>query len=232
MAEKSKNKKPRETELYQPVKAYLEGQGYEVKGEVGKADIVAVRGEEDPVIVELKTGFSLTLFHQAIDRQNLTDNVYIAVPRGTGRPFLKSLANNKKLCRRLGLGLITVRMKDLFVEVHLDPSPYQPRHSKPKKTRLLREFTRRVGDPNKGGSTKTRMMTAYRQDALRCLQLLAKQGPTKASIVADVTKVEKARLIMSDDHYGWFERTERGIYGLTPKGIEALDEFKDMVAQL
>lgn len=232
MAGKSKNIKPKETELYSPVKAYLENQGYEVKGEVGKADIVAVRGQEAPLIVELKTAFSLTLFHQAIDRQSLTDHVYIAVPRSSGRSFMKSLVNNKKLCRRLGLGLITVRMKDHFVEAHLDPCPYQPRQSKPKKERLLREFSRRVGDPNKGGSGKVPMMTAYRQDALRCLRHLADEGPTKASIVADVTKVEKARLIMFQDHYGWFERVERGIYGLSPKGEAALDEFKDMLAQL
>ena len=65
--------KIKETDLYAPVKAMLEGQGYEVKGEIGAADIVAVRSTEDPVIVELKTGFSLTLFHQAIDRLAVSD---------------------------------------------------------------------------------------------------------------------------------------------------------------
>jgi hypothetical protein len=55
-----------ETDLYLPVKAFLVAQGYEVKAEVGAADIVACRGDEDPVIVELKAAFSLTLFHQAI----------------------------------------------------------------------------------------------------------------------------------------------------------------------
>ena len=80
-------KKPKiaETDLYQPVKTLLEGQGYEVKGEVAAADIVAIRGEEDPIIVELKTAFSLTLFHQAIERQSLSDHIYIAVPRGTNK---------------------------------------------------------------------------------------------------------------------------------------------------
>jgi hypothetical protein len=39
--------KPRETELYPPVKALLEGQGYEVKSEIGAADVVAVRDGED-----------------------------------------------------------------------------------------------------------------------------------------------------------------------------------------
>lgn len=213
--------KPKETDLYPPIKQLLEGQGYTVKGEIGAADVVAVRGAEDPVIVELKTGFSLSLFHQGIDRQVITDQVYVAVPRGPGKTFLKALHNNKALCRRLGLGLITIRMKDHFVEVHLDPAPYKPRQSKPKKARLLREFAKRVGDPNEGGATRQGLMTAYRQDALRCMSVLQQHGPTKASEVARLSSVEVARRIMSDDHYGWFERVKTGIYGLTPKGIEA-----------
>ena len=40
--------------LYPPVKAFLETQGYVVKGEVNGCDLVAIRGEEPPVIVELK----------------------------------------------------------------------------------------------------------------------------------------------------------------------------------
>ncbi|NVK13975.1 MAG: hypothetical protein HWE35_07305, partial [Rhodobacteraceae bacterium] len=71
----------REDQLYAPVKALLEAQGYAVKGEVGAADVVAVRGAEPPVIVELKLKFSLSLFHQAIARLAITDHVYIAVPR-------------------------------------------------------------------------------------------------------------------------------------------------------
>jgi hypothetical protein len=111
----------------------LEGQGYEVKGEIGAADVVAVRGDEDPVVVELKTGFSLSLFHQAIERQAITD---IGLHRGAARfrPRLpKALGANKSLCRRLGLGLITVRLKDGLVEVHADPAPYKPRKSAMKK---------------------------------------------------------------------------------------------------
>ena len=69
----------KETDLYGPIKQMLEGQGYVVKSEIGAADVVAVRGAEEPVIVELKTGFSLSLFHQAIARQAITDAVYVAV---------------------------------------------------------------------------------------------------------------------------------------------------------
>ena len=50
-----------EADLYEPIKRFLESQGYEVKGEVGDCDVVARRGDEAPVIVELKTRFSLPL---------------------------------------------------------------------------------------------------------------------------------------------------------------------------
>lgn len=210
-----------ETELYEPIKAFLSKQGYQVKSEIAGADIVAMRDNEPPVIVEMKTGFSLTLYHQATDRQSMTDNVYIAVPRGTGRAFLSSLKNNKRLCRRLGLGLLTVRMKDGLVEPHLDPAPYKPRQSKRKSGRLLREFATRVGDPNQGGINKKTIVTAYRQDAMLCLNYLSDNGPTKASDVAKAISVSRARAIMAADYYGWFERVERGIYSLTPKGEAA-----------
>jgi hypothetical protein len=219
-----------ETELYQPVKAYLEGQGYEVKAEVGAADLVACRGDEDPVIVELKTGFTLSLFHQAVERQAVTDSVYVAVARGPGKRFLASLKNNLKLARRLGIGMITVRLPDGVVEVHLDPGPFTPRKSKPRKDRLLREFSRRVGDPNTGGSTRVTLVTAYRQDAIRCAQHLAENGPSRGAEVAKATGVATATRMMADDHYGWFERVERGVYGLTPKGRDSLDASADKTA--
>ncbi len=215
----------RESDLYAPVKLLLEGQGYEVKGEIGAADIVAVRGDEDPVIVELKTGFSLSLFHQAVERQAITDAVYIVVPRRTGKAFMKSIKVNTSLCRRLGIGLMTVRMKDGFVEVHCDPTSYSPRKSKRRKERLLKEFAKRVGDPNQGGATRQGLMTAYRQDALKCVKILAKNGPAKAADVSRLSQVETARRLMADNHYGWFERVERGIYALSPTGQSAMADY-------
>ncbi|WP_180966954.1 DUF2161 domain-containing phosphodiesterase [Cohaesibacter celericrescens] len=226
------NQSIKETDLYAPVKDYLVGQGYEVKGEVGAADIVACKDDDEPVVVELKVGFSLTLIHQAIARQSMTDTVYIAVPHGTGKPFLKSLKNNTTLCRRLGLGLITVRLKDNLVTVHADPAPYKPRQVKKRKTRLLREFAKRVGDPNTGGATRKGLITTYRQDSLKCLKFLSISGPTKAALVAKQTEVETARRIMADDHYGWFERIATGIYQVTPKGQEALKDYSTMLDKL
>lgn len=217
--------RPKEVELYPPVKAYLEGQGYEVKSEIGAADVVACRDGEDPVIVELKTGFSLSLIHQGIARQAISDLVYLAVPRGQGRRHQKALAENVALCRRLGLGLLTVRLRDGWVEAHVDPGPYAPRKSPKRKQRLLREFSRRVGDPNTGGATRVGLVTAYRQDALLCAGHLAAAGPCKGAEVARATGVARATTMMRADHYGWFERVETGIYQITPAGWQALKDY-------
>lgn len=212
----------RETDLYLPVKTFLEGQGYVVKSEVGAADVVAVRGGEAPVIVELKLGFSLALVHQCVARLGVSDDVYMAVGRGKGKRFLKATKDMTRLCRRLGLGLMTVRLSDGLVQVHCDPGPYAPRKNTKRQGQLLREFAARQGDPNDGGQTRVGLITAYRQDALKLAMYLYEAGASKGADVARETGVVRATTMMRDDHYGWFEKVEKGVYGLTPKGAEAV----------
>lgn len=214
----------RESELYLPVKALLERQGYVVKGEVGAADVMAVRGHEPPVLVELKLRFSLSLYHQAIARLSVTDLVYIAAPRPKGKTARRAIRDNTSLCRRLGLGLILVDGKGR-ADVQCDPGPYQPRKSPKKHARLLREFDRLSGDPNAGGATRYGIVTAYRQDALRCAAHLAEHGPTKGAQVARETGVEGATRLMANNHYGWFERVETGVYALTSLGADGLKHW-------
>ena len=115
----------KEADLYLPIKGFLEQQDYEAKGEVRDCDIVAVRGTESPVVVELKLILNLNLILQAAARLSLTDKVYIGVPKSA--PLLKTKRTHVlKLLRRLGLGLITVNQSQL-VDAVLDPAPYQPR---------------------------------------------------------------------------------------------------------
>ena len=214
----------REQDLYPPIKALLERQGYTVKGEVGAADIVAVRDGDDPVIVELKLRFSLALFHQAITRLRITDQVYIGVCKPKGRTARRALKDNLALCRRLGLGLITVRTNGT-VEVQCDPGPYAPRKDKVKTARLLREFDRLEGDPNAGGATRYGIVTAYRQDALKCAAHLAENGACKGAEVAAATGVTGATRLMRDNHYGWFDKVEKGVYCLSGEGQEGLKHW-------
>lgn len=213
-----------EAELYPPVKAFLEGQGYTVKSEIGAADVVALRGSDQPVIVELKLSFSLALFHQAIARLKVTDDVYVAVAHKPGKRFGKAVKDNVSLARRLGLGLIVVRLSDGLVTVHCDPGPYAPRKSKRRQDRLLREFAKRQGDPNSGGQVRAGLVTAYRQDALKLAVFLYEVGASKGADVARETGVEHATRMMRDDHYGWFERVDTGVYGLTPAGAQAVSQ--------
>lgn len=219
--------KGRESELYGPVKRWLRARGFDVKGEIGPADVVALApGAPDaPVLIELKTGFTLSLVQQGIARLALSDSVYLAVPKPKkGR---RAVAADVALCRRLGLGLIHVRGRDGFVEVLCDPGPYAPRKSARKKARLLREFARRAGDPNDGGATRHGIVTSYRQDALRCARYLAETGPERGAVVARAAAVPEATRIMRDDHYGWFERVERGVYRLTAAGRRGLADWGD-----
>jgi hypothetical protein len=208
-----------ESDLYAPVKTLLEGQGYVVKGEVRGCDVVAVRGTEPPVVVELKRSFGLGLVLQGVDRLALTDLVYLAVGQ-----WPRQIKNVKKLCRRLGLGFIVVA-KDK-ADVVLDPLPYAPRRNSRKAGRLLGEHARRVGDPNLGGQAmRAPLMTAYRQEALRCAELLAANGPMKVAALRAAGDAPKAAQILQQDVYGWFERVERGVYAITPKGREGLERF-------
>jgi hypothetical protein len=204
-----------EVALYAPVKSLLEAQGYEVKGEILACDVVGVRGDEPPVIVELKRSFSLALVLQGVDRLALTDAVYLAVGA-----WPKRQAEIRRMCRRLGLGLIVVTGGR--ADVLEDPLPYRPRRNARRATRLLREHQRRVGDPTRGGANRQPVMTAYRQEALRCARLL-EGGPLAIRALRPLADVPRAGAILRDDVYGWFERVERGTYALTPRGREAME---------
>ena len=225
--------RPREATLYVPVKEFLEGRGYEVKGEVKGCDLVARRGDEPPVVVELKLRFSLALVLQGIDRLALTERVYLAVPRSPSRRRRsRGLAPDspdiRKLCRRLGLGLMLVGRRS--VEVLEEPVPYRPRLAKARALRLKHEFDRRIGDANVGGAVGVPIVTAYRQDALLCARVLALGGPMRLAALRAQAGVPGAARILQRNVYGWFARVERGTYILSECGGQALTRFAATIA--
>lgn len=215
-----------ETDLYPPIKAFLQSQGYAVKGEIGACDIVAVRGAEPPVVVELKERLTLALVLQGVDRLVLSDTVYLAFRVGPGRSSSWRTRRKQvlRLLRRLGLGLLTVTESGEVVPV-LDPGPYRPRPNARRRSRLLREFTERAGDPEPGGSAPSPRLTAYRQDAIRCARELGESGTLKLSVLRERTGVARAGPIVRDNHYGWFERARTGYYALTARGEEELPDW-------
>lgn len=220
----------RESDLYAPVKAHLEAVGYEVKGEVGKCDMVGVMGDS-MVAVELKLVFGLPVIYQALERLPKVDLAYVAVSVPEGRKarvnWDTQVPDAIRLCRMLGVGLISVR--DDLVVVHCDPGPYQARKNARGRAKLLSEFTRRSGDHNLGGTTKRPRVTAYREEALRCAKVLAETGRLSPAELKRATGLEKAPSMLQTNVYGWFERVDRGVYAVTPAGIDALMLYADVV---
>ncbi|MBV9735581.1 MAG: hypothetical protein JO209_06695 [Acidisphaera sp.] len=184
--------------------------------------MVAVREGAPPmlVVVELKLGLTLELVLQAVDRMAACDAVWIAVPR-TRRGRDRDRRSHK-LCRLLGLGLLAVNPRRGSVEVLVEPAPYRPRRNLRRRVRLLDEHGRRRGDPSPGGSTRTPIMTAYRQAALVCAAAL-RDGSRRPR---DLTPLAPAAgRILLHNVYGWFERTGRGVYRLSRAGEAALQRW-------
>ena len=89
-----------EVELYGPIKGFLEAQGYAVKGEIGPCDIVAVRGDEGPVVVELKESLNLALLLQGVDRLSVSDTVYVAFRIGKGHSAQNRIKDDQSAKQR------------------------------------------------------------------------------------------------------------------------------------
>lgn len=211
-----------ETALYLPVKRFLEKLGFTVKGEVGGCDLVALSGDDPPIVVigELKLSFNLELVLQAVDRAAACDEVWLAARLSDGKGR-ECDARYRNLCRRLGFGMLAVTRSG-EVEVIVAPPTTNPRRDPKKRSRLVAEHRRRKGDPALGGSTRTPIMTAYRQQALACALALS-QGPRRVrDLKPDIPDAPK---ILLHNVYGWFDRAERGIYLLTDAGHAALKRW-------
>ena len=219
----------KESDLYLPVRRFLEHRGYRVRGEVVDCDLAAVRGQE-LVVVELKRTFNLTLVFQGIDRQRITDQVFVAVenPRSRKRARWRDVHG---LCRKLSLGLMTVTVgaRRSSVSVELEPGPYRPRKNKSRRDSLLQEMQMRSADFNLGGSSLRPIVTAYREEALRVAYRLNLEGASKVAVVRESAPSPRAGSILLNNVYGWFERVDRGVYCLTQEGEKAIEHYADVV---
>jgi hypothetical protein len=226
-----------ETELYAPVKSFFEQQGYVVRGEVKHCDLVAIRGEEPPVIVELKKSFTIPLLVQGLERLKLCEQVYVAfeLPHKGKAPHRLGWEDIRRLGRRLGLGIITVQFfqrKQPVVDVVCDPTPYIPRSNKRAALSVVNEFHERSGDYNIGGSSQRKLMTAYREKALHCVYLIQQQGPLSPRSLRKFTGNAAVSGLLQKNYYNWFIRRSRGLYDITPQGIAALTEFEHVIFNL
>ncbi len=203
----------KEYELYNPIKEYLETLGYIVKAEVKDVDIVAQKADKI-IAIEMKKTLSLKHLYQGCLRQKMIEDVYLAVlkPKNT-----KDLKEKLHILHRLNLGLMLVDIKKQSVEVVLDPKPFTMRKNYKKKTLLMNEFNQRQLNNNIAGVSKTKIMTAYREQAISIAKTLL-DGPLSTEEIKELTDIKKTTSILYKNYYGWFENLDRGIYKLTDSG--------------
>ena len=226
-----------ESDLYGPVRDYLEQLGYEVKGEVKDCDIAALRDGE-LIVVELKRGFTLELIYQAMDRQRVADGVYVAVPlpkRGYMSPHIPEM---KSLCRRLELGLIFVGFtsKGIWqVDVAVHPKEASaPRRDRRRRLAVIREHEHRTGSANTGGVTRKKILTVYKEQALLVAKLLQDHGPMRAEDVRKLGGPANTGVILGRNALGWFDREldaggSRYLYRPNGKALAALEEYEPLL---
>ena len=221
----------KETDLYPPVKAYLESHGYLVRAEVEHCDIVATKDDE-LIVVELKTSANIQLLIQAADRQRISDSVYVAIPAPKKRRT-KQWRGVTHLLRRLELGLMTVSMhsRTKRVQVEFDPMPFRKRKPSHRRRAVVREIADRSGDYNLGGTHRQKLMTAYREKAILIACCLVERGPMTPKELRGRGTGPQTLGILSNNHYGWFQRVARGVYRITDKGVAELERYPEVVAQ-
>lgn len=207
-----------ETEMYPPIKKFLEQAGYKVRSEVDSIDILAQKDDE-MIAVEMKTSFNLKLVYQLIERRKIVDKVYAYLPLGKGGRWPKAYKQMCGLLKRLECGLITlaVRDKQKTVTIEFEPKPYAGYKNYAKKKRALKEFNGRSVDLNRGGSRSEKLFTVYKEKAIRLALFLYENGPTTTTKLNDQLKIEHAARILRDNHQFWFDRVSRGIYQITPE---------------
>ncbi|GMV91344.1 MAG: hypothetical protein AMXMBFR82_11220 [Candidatus Hydrogenedentota bacterium] len=227
---KTKTSTARETDLYPPLKAYLEANGYTVRAEVNGCDVTATKGD-DLVVIELKRSVNLTLLVQATRRQRITDSVYVAVPAPPGGIWTKQWKGIQHVLRRLELGLIlvTVQSRAPRVNVVFHPVAFDRKKQKRARRAVLLEIAGRSHDLNTGGSAGRKLVTAYRESAVHIACLLDARGPMSPRDLRKEGTGPKTTSILYSNVYGWFERIDRGVYRLTKAGRKALADYPELV---
>ncbi|HUX22844.1 MAG TPA: DUF2161 family putative PD-(D/E)XK-type phosphodiesterase, partial [Spirochaetia bacterium] len=203
-------KKATEADLYQPVSDFLVRNGYTVRSEVNGCDITATKDNE-LVIIELKLNFTTSLLIQATQRQRMTDSVYIGIPRPVYGLGTRKGRQMSHLVRRLELGLIIVDLIAEEVEVVFHPLPFERKRDNRARRSLLREIDGRSGEYNVGGSTRTQLVTAYRENAIMIACLLKVSPTLSPKELRDRGAGKNTQSILRNNHYGWFERVDRGL---------------------
>ena len=220
-----------ETDLYRPIASYLEKNGYTVRGEVNHCDVAAYKGD-DLIVVELKRNLSVMLLAQAVERQKITDSVYVAIPRPANkRRWMATFKPIQALLRRLELGLILVSTdrRKPQIDIILHPSPYQKHRRKSARRAVIQEIGNRSADLNEGGCCRRKLVTAYRENAVFVACCLLELGPLTPKQLRTIGTGDKTFSILYRNVYSWFDRIGKGIYEINSRGRSEVGEFASLV---
>lgn len=216
----------KETDLYQAVKEYFEDQGFLVRAEVKDIDICAVR-DELLIGIELKRNLSTDLLIQGALRQKLCDLVYIAIPKPKRIRKDRAFNNMLHLLKRLELGLLYIDLENNKALEILEPTFFEMDRARKtllkKRTALLKEIQRRSLSANTGGSSKKRLLTAYREESLKAIALLRIKGTAAPK---NLKEIGLNPTLFRDNYYGWFRKLERGVYTLDEDCSQDYQEYE------
>lgn len=219
----------RESDLFSPVKLLFENMGYIVNAEVKDCDVTATK-EDELIVIELKKNLSVHLLAQGLTRQKSGATVYIAVPKPKNyspKKFRETLYVLKKL--ELGLIFVTLRGAMSFAEIIYEPLPFVPvAQNRRKRAEILKEINGRTIDLNEGGVTQRKIATAFTERNIHIACALDFFGNTSPAKLAKITGIDKAYTILTMNVFGWFERVERGVYGITDKGRRGIMDYPEL----
>lgn len=223
-----------ESDLFLPIKKHFETMGFVVDGEVGGLDML-LKKDDEHIAIELKNDLNLKVMIQAAKRQKLFESVYVAVwsPKNL---VTKTFKDKVYLINRLGIGLILVSKRTKRVNVYQEPIMHSVENyrkmNRKRKKKIVDEFDKRKIKKNVGGVTKQKILTAYKEDSLLVLDQIYNNGSMKAAEIKKETGIDRAYGIVYNNHYGWFIKEGKGMYGMSSDGKLAYDEHEPLIAEM
>jgi hypothetical protein len=128
----------------------------------------------------------------------------------------------------VGVMLVSLTKGKPAVEVMAHPEPFERHKRHSARRAMLREVEKRSGDFNQGGSTRTKLVTAYRENAVFIAVCLAQQGPLAPRQLRALGTGENTYNILRGNYYSWFERVSKGVYNLSRRGRAELDHYPEL----
>jgi hypothetical protein len=185
--------------------------------------VFAVKDKE-VIIVELKLQITLKLIYQALERKKVTPLVYIGVPKRILTTHQKNNSQFVILLKKLGLGLmeVTLDKANILIEPS-DDNQVVTRHSSAKKRVMMKEFDARDQYQTLGG-TNQKKMTAYREKVVEIGKALHVLKAASVKLVKEYTRIEKSADILRNNYDGWFIKNEKGLYQLSPLGLNEIEK--------